>query len=130
MSEEIKPTEDNGNAGSKTASLQAEDASTAQIIYGLYLASIVLGVTSIIGLVMAYINRGAAPEWLKTHYTFAIHTFWKGLLYVVIGMLLTLVLIGFGILLFAFIWYVIRCIKGLQAAGRKEPIENPTGWMF
>ncbi len=111
-------------------SIQADSASSPQIIYILYLTSIVLGITGLIGLIMAYINRPAAPEWLQTHYTFLIHTFWKGVLYLAIGFVLSVVLIGFLVILFALIWWIVRCVKGMQALGRQQPITNPTGWMF
>jgi uncharacterized membrane protein len=28
------------------------------------------------------------------------------------------------------IWMIVRCIKGLQLAGRNEPVPNPETWMF
>ena len=51
-----------------------------QIIYILYLVGFVIGVTAIIGLVIAYINRGKAGGWIETHYTWLIRTFWIALL--------------------------------------------------
>lgn len=48
---------------------------TSKIVYFLYLAGLVFGITGIIGVVMAYINRNDAPEWLETHYQFQIRTF-------------------------------------------------------
>lgn len=38
---------------------------TAKIVYVLYLVGILFGLTTLIGVVMAYVNRGDAPEWLK-----------------------------------------------------------------
>lgn len=104
--------------------------STAKIIYVLYLAGIVVGITSIIGVVMAYINRSEAPEWLKSHYTFQIRTFWMGLLFMFVGALLMIVLVGYLVLLFWVIWLVIRCVKGMKMLDQKRPIENVNTWMF
>lgn len=53
---------------------------TAKIVYVLYLVGILFGLTTLIGVVMAYVNRGDAPEWLKTHYQYQIRTFWIGAL--------------------------------------------------
>ena len=39
---------------------------TAKVVYVLYLVGILFGLTAIIGVVMAYVNRGDAPEWLRT----------------------------------------------------------------
>ncbi|RLA47854.1 MAG: hypothetical protein DRR06_01200 [Gammaproteobacteria bacterium] len=111
-------------------SINAEDAGSAKLVYILYLVSVVFGVTSIIGVIMAYINKDEAPEWLQSHYQFQIRTFWIGLLYGTIGMILTVVLIGWIVLMFALVWLVIRCIKGLQTLGRKEAHPDPASWMF
>jgi uncharacterized membrane protein len=43
----------------------------AIIVYVLYLAGFVLGITPLIGLVVAYVSRDDAPSWLQTHYKFA-----------------------------------------------------------
>lgn len=102
----------------------------AKIVYILYLASILIGLTSIIGVVIAYINKDEAPEWLKSHYQFQIRTFWIAFLYVCIGVITTFILIGGLILLLTLIWFIIRCVKGLQALDKKEAYPNPTTWMF
>jgi len=104
--------------------------STAKIVYILYLISIFIGLTAIIGVVMAYINKNDAPAWLQSHYQFQIRTFWIGLLYVVVGSILTYVLIGFLILFFWLIWIVIRCVKGLKRLDQREAIPDPTSWLF
>lgn len=112
-------------------SITSEDTSgTANIIYILYLVGIVVGITTIVGLVIAYINKSDAPEWLKTHYRFQIRTFWISLLYVVIGIALLVVVVGWFILLFTLIWFIVRCVKGMKYVGRKEAYPNPAGWWF
>ncbi len=105
-------------------------ASTAQIIYILQLISIVLGITGIVGVVLAYINKSDAPAWLKSHYQFQIRTFWIGMLYILVGFILSIVIIGWFILLFAVIWLIIRSVKGLKALEAETEIENPQSWMF
>ena len=54
----------------------------AKIVYILYLVSLLFGITGIIGVVMAYINKDDAPEWVQTHYQFQIRTFWIGALFI------------------------------------------------
>ncbi len=104
--------------------------STAKIVYILYLVAILFGFLGIIGVVMAYINKSDAPDWLKSHYQFQIRTFWIGGLYLVLGALLTFVLVGYLIILFWLVWLVIRCVKGMKSLDKKETHPNPTGWMF
>lgn len=103
---------------------------TAKIIYILYLAGIVFGVTGIIGVIMAYINKDEAPEWLKSHYQFQIRTFWIGALYLLAGVLLTFIVIGFLVILFWVVWLIIRCVKGMKSLDLQQAPPNPTGWMF
>lgn len=99
-----------------------------QVIYILYLASFVLGITGLIGLVLAYINRGKAGGWIESHYTYLIRTFWIALLYSFISVILMLLLIGFLLAFATAVWVIVRCVIGLQAVGRGEPIKNPTSW--
>ncbi len=91
---------------------------------------VVLGITSLVGVIMAYMGRGDAPDWLKSHYTNQIHIFWKFLLYMVISMVLAMVLIGVLTMIAAVIWYIVRTIQGMQALGKGQPAKNPTGWLF
>lgn len=107
-----------------------DTGSGARIVYILYLASLVIGITGIIGLVMAYIKRGEAPEWLQSHYQWQIRTFWLGLLYTVIGALTAFILIGYLILLCNLIWFIIRCVKDLSALEKQQPLSKPTSWLF
>ena len=103
---------------------------TAKVVYILYLVGIIFGLTGIIGVVMAYINKREAPDWLQTHYQFQIRTFWIGLLYVLIGMVSSVILIGYLVLLFWVVWLVIRCVKGTKSLDQKEAHPDPAGWLF
>lgn len=111
--------------------LQQSDGSptTAKIIYVLYLVSILFGFTSIVGLVMAYIYRSDAPEWLQQHYRYQIRTFWIGLLYTIVSSLMTMFLIGYVMLLAGLIWYIARCVKGLKALGEMRTVDNAGTWL-
>lgn len=99
-----------------------------QLVYCLYLVSFVVGITGIIGLIMAYVNRGKSEPWIDTHYTYAIRTFWIGLLYALISSILMLVAIGAILIFGVVIWIVVRCVIGLQKASAGEPIARPTSW--
>lgn len=110
---------------------QNDSAKTAvKINYILYLASLLLGVTSIIGVIMAYVNKNDVSEWMKTHYQFQIRTFWISILYSFIAVLLSFVVIGAFLFPLILIWFIVRCVKGLKALDKNEPVENPTTWLF
>jgi len=101
-----------------------------QLLYILYLASVLVGITGLIGVIMAYMSKDQAPDWLKTHYNFLIRTFWIGLVFCVIGTVLMIVLIGWFILLATVVWWIVRCVKGLSLLGRGEPVANYQTWMI
>jgi uncharacterized membrane protein len=106
------------------------NATNVSLVYYLYLSSIVLGVTAIVGLIIAYINRAGDADWLDSHYTYQIRTFWIGLLYAAIGLVLTFAVIGLLVLLFVLIWWVVRCVKGLKWAGSRAPVPQPDTWLW
>jgi uncharacterized membrane protein len=96
------------------------------VIYILYL--IPIGVTHIVGLVMAYVARDTAPEWLRSHYSFQIRTFWIGLLYFCIAGVLCVVLIGFALLPVVVIWFIVRCALGLARLSQGQAYPTPESW--
>jgi len=108
----------------------AQTDTTAKIVYILYLVSLVSGVTALVGVIMAYVNVGNAPEPLKTHYRFQIRTFWIGILYGCVSALATLIAVGFVLALLALVWFIVRCVKGLQYLGRGEPYPNAGTWLW
>ena len=103
----------------------------AKLVYVLYLVGLILGgVTSIVGVIIAYIYRGEAPDWVKSHFTLQIRTFWIGLLLGVIGGLTTFIFIGFLVLLFALVWLIIRCVIGLKTISASQPYPKPETWLW
>lgn len=101
-----------------------------QVIYALYLAGLVIGISGLVGIVLAYINRGKSEAWIETHYTYIIRTFWIGLLYALISCVLIIMFIGMFLLFAVAVWFIARCIVGLQAVGRGEPVRNPQSWLI
>jgi uncharacterized membrane protein len=106
------------------------EAESANFIYILYLVSLIVGVTSIVGVIMAYVNRGDAPEWIQTHHRFQIRTFWIALLYASIGLITVILVIGIFVWVFTFIWWIVRCVKGMQRISRGLPYENAATWLW
>ena len=101
-----------------------------QVVYFLYIAGMFIGISALIGIVIAYINRGKAGGWVETHYTWQIRTFWIGLLYSFVSVLLMIVAIGFVLIFAVAVWVIVRCVLGLQAANRDEPVRNPESWLI
>jgi len=100
-----------------------------QVVYILYIASMFLPFLLLVGIVIAYINRGKAGGWVDTHYTWLIRTFWIGLLFIAVSIILAIVAVGLLLMVVMPIWVIVRCVVGLQAANREEPIKNPESWL-
>jgi uncharacterized membrane protein len=106
------------------------DNTLATGVYVLYGLGYFTVITALVGVVIAHIKVDDADPVLQSHYRFLIRTFWIGLLYNVIGLPLCLVLIGFPILAWWFIWSLIRIVKGMLLISEHKPIANPGSWLF
>lgn len=106
-------------------------AKMAQIIYFLYLATLIIQVAHFVGAIMAYMNRYENDEWLETHFQYQIRTFWIYTLFLIIGAVMTPAFgIGFLVILAAVIWLVVRCAKGMTYLSREQAVPNPTTWLW
>lgn len=108
------------------------DKGVAKIVYILYLVGLFFGgVTGIVGLVIAYINKGKASPWLTSHFQFQIRTFWIGALYLFLALTFSFLLGNLVVYFFLwFIWVIIRSIKGIKALNADTAIENPKSWFL
>jgi uncharacterized membrane protein len=108
----------------------ASDNIPAVVVYVLYGVGYFTGILALIGVIIAHVQADDADPVLQSHYRFLIRTFWIGLLYLAIGFPLCLVLIGFLILAWWFIWSLIRIVKGVLLVTEHKPIVNPGSWLF
>jgi len=107
-----------------------DDKTMPLVVYALYLVGLFNGLTAVVGVILAYISKGAAPEWMQSHYVFQIRTFWLSLLFTVIGFMLTVVGIGFVILAAVWVWTAVRCILGLSWLLKGQAYPTPRNWMI
>lgn len=83
-----------------------------------------------LGVIIAYTSKGTGDPAPDSRYNNQMNIFRKALLYSLIGVVLMAVLIGFLILLAALVWYIIRCVQGMQALSAEQPVENPGSWLL
>jgi len=102
----------------------------ALIVYILYFVGYVTGVTALVGVIIAHVQIGDSDPLLRTHYQFQIRTFWIGIFYVVVGIVLSFVVVGVAVLFWWFIWSLVRNVKGVLALNEGRPIVHPRSWMF
>ncbi len=101
------------------------------IVALLYLASFVVGITGIVGVVLAYVWRGDNPEpWEASHYTYQIRSFWIGLAASVLGVLLLIIGVGFLILLGVAVWVIVRSVVSLLNAQKRSPMPDPATFLI
>ena len=107
-----------------------DDRGLAFAVYIMYFLGYVTGITTIIGVMIAYLQNRPASSELRSHFTFQVRTFWIGLIFLVAGGILLQIGIGVLVLLWWFVWSLMRNVKGILALNRNEPIANPKSWMF
>ncbi|MBW3566888.1 MAG: hypothetical protein KY410_02840 [Proteobacteria bacterium] len=93
------------------------------IIYALYLASLIVGVTWLIAIVMNYIKKDdVVGTWLESHFRWQIRTFWFSLLWAFVGAVTTLVFIGWLVLFANLIWFIYRNVLGWLRLSENKPM--------
>jgi uncharacterized membrane protein len=111
---------------------------TANMIYILYILGFFTGITSLVGVVLAYTNRDHAAEPFKSHLSYQIRIFWRGITFMVaifilnliftaigvatLGLGLVLEIIPIGVGIWWFVWTIMAIVKGMGALGRQSPI--------
>jgi uncharacterized membrane protein len=115
----------------------------AHVIYALHAFSAVLGIVSaalivtafltgwpsIIAVILNYVKRSEVRgTWLDSHFSWQIRTFWFALLWVVIGAVLFVTLIGipfaYVIWVVTGLWVLYRIIRGWLALSSERPINT------
>ena len=128
---------DGSTAGAPAPSL----VTTTHVIYGLHTLSVLIGLTSaativgafvfglpsILAVVINYVKRrDVRGTFLESHFRWQIRTFWFALLWIVIGFLLFITLIGipiaFAVFFFAGIWVIYRVARGWLALNDLRPM--------
>jgi uncharacterized membrane protein len=111
------------------------------VIYGLHAFSAITGLTtsvlivtaflfgwpSIIAVILNYVKRSdVRGTWLDSHFSWQIRTFWYSLLWVVVGAVLFVTLIGipaaYVIWWVAGLWVLYRIIRGVLALSSQRPM--------
>jgi uncharacterized membrane protein len=103
------------------------------LIYILYLIGLVPAfgaVPLIVGFVMALLNRSSDDGVWASHYEYQFRQAAIGLLFIVVSAILVVVVIGVAGIILTAVWWIVRSVKGLQAASRNEAIADPKsyGW--
>jgi len=93
------------------------------IIYALYGASLFVGVTGIVAIVMNYLKQEeVAGTYLESHFRWQIRTFWFSILWGVIGFITFFIVIGWFVLIADAVWFIYRIVKGFLRLNEGKPM--------
>ena len=90
--------------------------------YILHLIGAITALPSVIGLVLNYVRRAEAGDLLGSHHRWMIRSFWWAVLWLIIGYLTLILLIGWPIIGLAWLWYVYRHVRGLINLVNGQPM--------
>lgn len=86
---------------------------TAHIIYLLQACALLTGVSLIPAFLVGLVKKGEIKQtWLRAHYRWQLRTTLNTLFWVLVGVLLLEVVIGYFVLIWALMWYCYRIAKG------------------
>ena len=106
--------------------LHAFSVLTAFSSAALIVTAFLTGWPSIIAVIINYVKRNEVRgTFLDSHFSWQIRTFWWSLLWLVIGGVLTVVLVGWAILGLTGLWILYRIIRGWLALVSRKAMPIP-----
>ena len=101
------------------------------LVYVLQAVALLIPPTAIIAVIINYIKRSEVKgSILESHFRWQIRTFWFSLLWFGIATILIFTIIGaiigYPILVAAYIWWVYRFVRGWLTLNKKEPMYSST----
>jgi uncharacterized membrane protein len=107
--------------------MHAFSAVTGLVTAALVVTAFLTGWPSIIAVILNYVKRSEVRgTWLDSHFSWQIRTFWWSLLWVGIGLVLFITLIGIPIAYVLWIatgiWVLYRIIRGWLALSSQRPM--------
>ena len=96
-------------------------------IYACYAIGFFVGVTWLVGIILAYVKRDdARGTWMQSHFSWQIRTFWWSLVWCLVGGLFAITVIGLVIAwplwIVAWLWALYRVIKGWIRLNDGKPV--------
>jgi len=96
------------------------------VVYGLQAAFFLVGLSAIVAVVINYVKKEeVSGTWLESHFRWQIRTFWYGLLWGAIGLLLLVFVVGWFILMVDAVWIIYRIVKGWLNLNDGKPMPSP-----
>jgi uncharacterized membrane protein len=110
------------------ASLPTEEKlrKLAMLVYALQAASLFTGsLTLFAAVIINYVRMDDVKgSWIESHFRWQTKTFWYSLLWMVIGGVSVIFLVGWAILLAVSIWMIYRLVKGWVYLSENRPMPS------
>ena len=97
------------------------------LVYVLQAVALLIPPTAIVAVIISYVKRSDVKgSILESHFRWQIRTFWFSLLWFGLATILIFTIIGaiigYPILVAAYIWWIYRFVKGWLTLNKKEPM--------
>jgi uncharacterized membrane protein len=121
---------DNQEPLSEAASPPRELSNTSlTIAYVLMFVALVTGFVGLISVIIAFVvGSDAQGTYQDSHTSLIIRTYFYSWVYLFIGLILSPIIIGWFILLFWLVWYLVRMVRGVTALSERRTIQNPAAF--
>jgi uncharacterized membrane protein len=108
----------------KTEAELAKLRELTMIIYILYACGwLTGGLTTLVAIIINYVKRDEVIGTLwQSHFDWQIRTFWWSFGLAVLGLVTTIIVIGFFILFGSFVWQIYRLVKGFLNWNDNKPM--------
>lgn len=111
----MEETADTQNAPAQPAGNTVDQGGkdAAQLVYILYAIGIAIGLAYVAGVIVAYVKKDDfQDEFTQSHFSWQIRTFWFSALWLVIGAITAILMVGYVIMIADMIWVIYRIVKG------------------
>jgi len=106
------------------AAIPEKERNTLLVAYLLHvIAPFTLWTAAIVGVIIDHIKINETQNvFIRSHHRWLIHTFWWGLVGLVIATVLMLVLVGYLVYLVVAVWWLYRVVRGGLAFMDRQPM--------
>jgi uncharacterized membrane protein len=96
------------------------------LVYVLQALSFFVGVSCIVAVIINYVKLpDVSGTWLASHFRWQIRTFWFSMLWLVLGVLTLILVVGYFVLFANAVWVIYRIIKGWLALNDRKSMYVP-----
>lgn len=93
-------------------------------VYALQAAAFFIGLSYVAAIILNYVKLDDVKgTWLESHFRWQIRTFWWSLVWLVLGALSAVILVGYLVLTVAAIWVIYRIVKGWLRLSEGKPMD-------